>query len=192
MEEKASLERPIEVRSRESQARELSAGVIEACRRGEREAFRELFEVYKDRVYSIARNFAPDDMAAHDVTQEVFLKLFTAIRGYRGDSEFRTWLFRVVVNACADERRRSRRLVPIEHAPVVLHLTHGDVARQVRGALAGLSPRLRIPILLRHVEGMSYAEIAEVLRCSAGTVASRLNRGRRDLARRLSHLKETV
>jgi len=201
MEENPSVDRLLGMHAGEGRAADPLPEVIEACQRGEREAFRELFEIYKDRVYSIARNFAPDETVAQDVTQEIFLRLFSAIRGYRGDSAFRTWLFRLVVNACTDEWRRRRRLVPLEGAPLAERegprsiesiVARGEIAVQVRGALAHLSPRLRIPILLRYVEEMSYDEIAEVLRCSPGTVASRLNRGRRDLARRLAHLRGRV
>jgi RNA polymerase sigma-70 factor (ECF subfamily) len=201
MEEKRPPERPIMVSTRGGQVTDLRPEVIEACRRGEREAFRALFEAYKDCVYSIARNFTGDEAAAHDVTQEVFLKLFAAIRGYRGESEFRTWLFRLVVNACVDERRRIRRLVSIREAPVDAHAAPGspetgiarkEVGRQVQSALSALSPKLRLAILLRYVEGLSYEEIAGVTGCSPGTVASRLNRGHKALARRLAHLRGAV
>jgi RNA polymerase sigma-70 factor (ECF subfamily) len=200
-EEEGPLERPIAVCARGGPPPEPRPGVIEACRRGEREAFRALFEAYKDCVYSIARNFTGSEAAAHDVTQEVFLKLFAAIRGYRGESGFRTWLFRLVVNACLDERRRLRRLVPIQDAPVPVETQAGsaetgiarrELGRQVRSALSALSPKLRLAILLRHVEELSYEQIAEVTGCSPGTVASRLNRGHRALARRLSHLRGSV
>src|ERR1043165_7502081 len=87
--------------------------VIEACQQGDRDAFRLLFETYKDKVFSIAVYSSDGDRAlADDITQQIFLKLFTAIRQFRGDSEFTTWLYRLVVNACLDERRRRRRLLP--------------------------------------------------------------------------------
>jgi len=201
VEEKSLPERHRVMNARGGRVPEPSSAVIEACRRGEREAFHALFEAYKDCVYSIARNFALDEAAAHDITQEVFLKLFAAIRGYRGESGFRTWLFRLVVNACTDERRRTRRLVPIRETPVEARagpdspeagLARAEIGRLLRSGLAGLSPRLRLAILLRHVEGMSYEEIAGVCGCSPGTVASRLSRGHRELARRLAHLRGAV
>ena len=87
--------------------------VIEACQQGDRDAFQLLFETYKDKVFSIAVYSSDGDRAlADDITQQIFLKLFTAIRQFRGDSEFTTWLYRLVVNACLDERRRRRRLLP--------------------------------------------------------------------------------
>src|ERR1044072_8844344 len=87
--------------------------VIEACQQGDRAAFQLLFETYKDKVFSIAvYSSGGDRTVADDVTQQIFLKLLTAIRQFRGESEFTTWLYRLVVNACLDERRRRRRLLP--------------------------------------------------------------------------------
>src|SRR5687767_14095509 len=91
----------------------IDGGVIEACRQGDRAAFKLLFETYKDKVFSIAVYSSGDRSLAEDVTQQVFLKLFTAIQQFRGDSEFTTWLYRLVVNACLDERRRRRRWLPL-------------------------------------------------------------------------------
>jgi RNA polymerase sigma factor (sigma-70 family) len=88
--------------------------VIDDCRRGDREAFRLLFEAYKDKVFSIAvYSFRGDQAAAGDVTQQVFLKLMTNIQQFRGDSEFSTWLYRLVVNACTAEQRRRGRFFPL-------------------------------------------------------------------------------
>ena len=191
------MERPIQVIDGRGRASALEPGLIEACRQGEREAFRVLFEACKDRVYSVALHFSGSEEAARDISQDVFLKLFHAIRGFRGDADFRTWLFRLVVNACMDEKRRRRRFVPMEemaaepggHTSPYEAVARERVSGQVRSAVLSLAPRLRLPILLRYVEGLSYGEIAEVLNCSMGTVASRLNRGHKRLAERLAHLR---
>src|SRR5919202_1022874 len=91
----------------------INGRVIEACQRGDREAFRLLFEAYQDRVYSISLYyFKGDEASAHDVTQQVFLKLIGKIEQFRRDAEFTTWLYRLVVNACMDEQRRRRRVIP--------------------------------------------------------------------------------
>ena len=88
----------------------IDSRTIAACQQGDREALRTLFEEYKDRVYSIAiYSLSGDEMAAADVTQQVFLKLMTRIQQFRGDSEFATWLYRLVVNTCRDEQRKQRR-----------------------------------------------------------------------------------
>ena len=178
----------------------INGQVIEACQQGDRDAFRILFESYKDRVYSIAVYSVGGDLSiAEDVTQQIFLKLFTAIKQFRGDSEFTTWLYRLVVNACMDERRRRRRLFSWNDEVVTKEpSTRESQARQydreelsdaVRGAVNQLKPRFRLPILLKYVEGLSYEEIAGVMRCSKGTVASRLNRGHAQLAKKLGHLR---
>src|ERR1700737_4215905 len=92
--------------------RELSTEIIESCRLGDRDAFRALYDLYKDRVYSISLYFFHGDRTiASDVTQQVFLKLMISIRQFRGDAEFSTWLYRLVVNACMDEAR-SRKSDP--------------------------------------------------------------------------------
>jgi RNA polymerase sigma-70 factor (ECF subfamily) len=173
--------------------------VIEACQQGDRAAFQLLFETYKDKVFSIAVYSSGGDRAvADDVTQQIFLKLFTAIRQFRGDSEFTTWLYRLVVNACHDEKRRRRRLLPwgetvamrnpSDKKPQEKQYARLEVAEAVREAIGELKPKFRLPILLKYIEGLSYEEIASVMGCSKGTVASRLNRGHSQLAKRLSHL----
>ena len=177
--------------------------VIEACREGDREAFRLLFEAYKDKVFSIAvYSFGGDEAAASDVSQQIFLKLMTAIGQFRGDSAFTTWLYRLVVNACIDERRKRRRFLPFgesvpmskieDRRPQEKRFARLEVADSVQAAIKELTPKLRMPILLKYVEGLSYEEIATVMGCSKGTVASRLNRGHRSLARKLGHLRNEV
>src|SRR5579864_1437585 len=84
--------------------------VIEACRRGDQDAFRVLFEAHKDRVYSIALRYSGDPAAAMDIAQDTFLKLLSRIQDFRGDAQFESWLYRVVVNACLDYHRRRRKL----------------------------------------------------------------------------------
>jgi RNA polymerase sigma-70 factor, ECF subfamily len=173
--------------------------VIKACQEGDREAFRLLFEAYQDRAYSIAYHFSGDEAMAKDMTQQVFLKLFTSIRQFRHDAEFTTWLYRLVVNVCLDEHRRRRRFVPFGEAPershgvarrpVEEHYRRRELAGEVQAAIAELKPKLRIAILLKYFEELSYDEMAQVLGCSPGTVASRLNRGHRMLAEKLAHLR---
>jgi RNA polymerase sigma-70 factor (ECF subfamily) len=171
--------------------------VIEACQRGEREGFRVLFETYKDRIYSVALRFTGERASALDIAQDTFLKLFGASRDFRGDSSFDTWIYRMVVNCCLDHKRRSRRLVPMAGSFLAGLRAPGDSLgamllsernSRVRSAIDRLSTDLRMAIVLRYTEGLSYEQIAEVLGCSQGTVASRLNRAHKALERRLSHL----
>jgi RNA polymerase sigma-70 factor (ECF subfamily) len=176
---------------------------IAACRAGDRDAFRLLFETYKDKVFSIAvYSFGGDEAAANDVSQQIFLKLMTAINQFRGDSAFTTWLYRLVVNACIDEQRKRRRFLPFGDAvpmskiedrrPQEKRFARLEVSESVQAAIKELTPKLRMPILLKYVEGLSYEEIAAVMGCSKGTVASRLNRGHQKLAQRLSYLRDRL
>ena len=179
--------------------RQTEAEIIEACKQGDRAAFHDLFEAHKDRVYTIAFHYSGDPSMAHDVTQQVFLKLFTSINQFQENSQFTTWLYRIVANACTDEHRKRRRFVPftpeIEVRTMVGKASQEEtyhrrqVADSVRGAIGELTPKLRLPILLKYVEGLSYDEIAESLGVSIGTVSSRLNRGHKMLARKLGHLR---
>jgi RNA polymerase sigma-70 factor (ECF subfamily) len=177
--------------------------VIEACRRGDREALRALYDAYKDTVYSIGFYFFHGDAAAaHDVTQEVFLKLIGGIGKFRGDSSFGTWLYRLVVNACLDRARRAKtRMVSDPDVldglldPVASHeetFARAEAAQSVQAAIVGLPPKLRIAILLRYFDELSYADMAQALNCSIGTVASRLSRGHRLLAKKLAPLRASL
>jgi RNA polymerase sigma-70 factor (ECF subfamily) len=176
--------------------RELSAEIIESCRLGDRDAFRVLYDSYKDRVYSIALYFFHGDpSAAGDVTQQIFLKLMTSMHQFRGDAEFSTWLYRLVVNACTDSvRRRKVDIVISDRSRIEAFSAAGSqeedyerarMADSVRVAVSALPPKFRIAVLLRYFEGLSYEQMADVLHCSMGTVASRLSRGHKMLAERL-------
>ena len=161
-------------------------GVLEGCRCGDRQAFAALFAETRDYVYGVALHVTGEPAAAADVTQEVYLRLLTRLRQFEGRAGFRTWLFRIVVNAARDQRRRGRRWVPLDDAaaerpateptPEVAAMAR-DRERRVRAAVARLSPKLREPVVLRFVAGLSYGEIGAVLALPEGTVASRLSRG---------------
>ncbi len=169
--------------------------VIEACQQGDYDAFRLLFEAHKDRVYSIALRYSGDAAEAMDIAQETFLKLLSSIQEFRGDSSFESWLYRIVVNRCLDHQRRSRKVMPfigdlLDAAESALSkLLRTEVENDVQGMVGKLPPDQRIVVVLRYTEGLSYEEIAAILNCSKGTVASRLNRAHSVLERRLSHLR---
>jgi len=180
--------------------REVSAGIIEGCRQGDRAAFHALYLAYKDKVYSISLYFFHgDDLAASDTTQQVFLKLITGIGQFRGSSEFSTWLYRMVVNTCLDGAKAVRRKErPVEAARLERipaqwtadeDLERAEMARTVQTALSSLPPKLRLPVLLRYFEDLSYGEMAGALNCSIGTVASRLHQGHKLLAEKLAKLR---
>jgi RNA polymerase sigma-70 factor (ECF subfamily) len=179
-------------------AEETERELLEACRRGEREGFRALFERHKDKVYSIAFRYSGDESAAMDIAQDTFLKLFSSIRSFRGDSSFESWLYRLVVNSCLDQKRRARRFMPLidelldviqaPGAGVMEEVLRAELSSRVRSVVAALPAGQRIVIVLRYTQGLSYDEIAAALGCSVGTVASRLNRTHKLLERRLSRI----
>src|SRR5260370_5293846 len=166
--------------------RELS----EAWQQGDYDAFRLLFETHKDRVYSIALRYSGDAAEAMDIVQETFLKLLSSIQEFRGDSSFESWLYRIVVNRCLDHQRRGRKLMPVigdlldaaEHA--LSQLLRAEVENDVQAIVGKLPPEQRIVVVLRYTEGLSYEEIAAILNCSKGAVASRLNGVQSGLERR--------
>jgi RNA polymerase sigma-70 factor, ECF subfamily len=172
--------------------------LIEACRRGDAGAFRSLFEIHKDRVYSIALRYCGDRAAAMDVAQEVFLKLFSALPNFRGDSRFESWLYRIVVNCCFDYKRKTLRLGPLVGELIGLLRSPGESAlhqmmrdqlgESVRTAVSALPPEQRIAVVLRYTEGLSYDEIAEAVGSTPGTIASRLNRAHKVLGKRLARV----
>jgi RNA polymerase sigma-70 factor (ECF subfamily) len=175
--------------------REIGAQIVEACRSGDRDAFRALYDMYKDQVYSISLYFFHGDpAAAADVTQQVFLKLLTSIGKFRGDAEFSTWLYRLVVNACLDTARR-RKFDAVAPEPAdpqdsqEEEYARAQMANTVRAAVSALPPKFRIAVLLRYFEDLSYDQLAKALHCSMGTVASRLSRGHKILAEQLKGLR---
>jgi RNA polymerase sigma-70 factor, ECF subfamily len=176
--------------------------LIAECRSGNREAMHSLFVEHQRRVYSIALNFFGGNMdRAEDVTQQVFLKIFTKMN-FRGDAEFTTWLYRMTVNACIDETRRSRRLFgfadwfgerePVSKTSLDENIRAREIAAEVKTVIGSLKPKFRLPLVLKYTEGLSYQEIADVLECSIGTVSSRLNRGHKMLAAKLEHLRGEI
>lgn len=177
--------------------------LLAASRSGDRKALESLFVQNQKRVFSVALNFfGGDEAAAKDVTQQVFLKIFAKLEMFRGEAEFTTWLYRITINACLDERRKTRRFLSFSdffgfgdervRRTQDEKIYRREIADEVQKAVAQLKPKFRLPILLKYVEGLSYEEIAGVLECSMGTVASRLNRGHKMLAGKLKHLKNEI
>lgn len=167
---------------------ETLAGVDEAvakCQRGDREGQRNLFELFHRRVYRLATRMV-GEKDAPDLTQDVFLRVLQKIDQFRGESRFETWLHRVTVNECLQFLRRQgkRREKPLTNEPAgQSDQTPKPVDQRdlMDRALEQLEPDVRSVFLLREVEGMRYEEIAEATQLSEGTVASRLNRARRQL-----------
>lgn len=171
--------------------------LIEKASQGDPDAFEVLVERYEKGIYNLAYRLIRDREDAMDVVQEVFLKAFQALSGFRGDSRFSTWLHRVCVNASLDLIRRKQRTQTYSlDEPVTLK--ESSVARQVEddggsvedlvetkslcesvlSALDSVDEAHRTVIVLSDVRGYSYQEIADILEISIGTVKSRLHRAR--------------
>ena len=175
--------------------------LLAECKNGSREAFESLYNAHQRRVFSVALNFfGGDESLAKDITQQVFLKIFYKLDEFRGQAEFTTWLYRITVNACLDEARKTQRFFSIENFFGDFKVKRAqddkihrkEISDEVQKAIATLKPKFRLPILLKYVENLSYQEIAEVLDCSIGTISSRLNRGHKMLASKLGHLKNEI
>ncbi len=175
--------------------------LVAECRSGSRQAFELIYKANQKRVFSVALHFfGGDRAAAEDVTQQVFLKIFNKIEGFRGASELTTWIYRMTVNACIDEQRRTRRFFSIENffgefrTKKTLHeiAERRETADEVQRAIGELKEKFRLPILLKYSEDLSYEEIARILDCSVGTIGSRLNRGHKMLAQKLKHLRKEI
>lgn len=176
------------------------AELVTELQAGSDSAFDYLVTHYHASVYNLVYGILSDAADAADVTQEVFLRVFRGIRGFRQSSSLKTWIYRVSVRQALNHRRwcwRHHRLqVSIdadgeekgpmlelqdaEATPFEKFAAH-EVQTVVRKALAGIPPVFRSAVILRDLEGLSYEEIAEVLEVSVGTVKSRILRGRRML-----------
>jgi RNA polymerase sigma-70 factor, ECF subfamily len=176
---------------------------------GERALFAQLYRRYYRRTFALAFGMTGGSQEADDVTQEIFMRAYERLDTYRGGSSFATWFYRLAVNHCLNYCRRQRRyragLVNVDDADgpasvntagaeshMAQHLLQRQVQAQVQQALLSLKPELRLLVVMKEMEGLSYEEIAERVGCSTGTVASRLSRARGLLARKLENLKGKI
>jgi len=182
--------------------------LVERCLRGEEAAWEDLVKVHTRRVYSICYRFTGSDASAQDLTQEVFLRVFRSLKGFRtGEGSFGVWLGRLTRNLLIDHYRRTKleratdsieeQLPMLEESTAAIGRADGMLAGReaselLQAALAKLSPELRETVILRDLEELEYKEIAQVLHVPEGTVKSRLNRGRAELVRVLRQRKVAV
>lgn len=169
--------------------------------RGDPDAFSELVRRYQNKIYRYVLRATGCPEEARDLTQDTFVKAFCQLGRWRPQALFRTWLFRIASNATIDllRRRQVWNCVPIEEisdAPghgvdIGTTLDSRDRLAHMIGALSELPPVFRQALLLRELEGMSYAEIADVLAIAEGTVKSRVARARRMLLARVDAAVES-
>ena len=149
-----------------------------AFKDGEAPAFAELFARYKNPIYGYVRRRVGDPGRAEEITQDVFLALVQRRNGYQVTASFKTYLYRIAMNRIVSEHRKKKEEDPL---PAQLDAAGGGdpaVVQQVRAALEQLEPQQREIVLLREYQGLSYQEIAEVLKVPIGTVRSRLFRAK--------------
>lgn len=173
--------------------------LVERCLSGEEAAWEDLVKVHTRRVYAICLRFTNSTAAAQDLTQDVFLRVFRSLKSFRaGEGSFGVWLSRLTRNLLIDHYRRTKaervtdsledQLPMLQERASAGSRTDGLLAGREAGealqaALQRLSPELREAVILRDLEELEYKEIALVLNVPEGTVKSRLNRGRAELAR---------
>ena len=184
------------------------SSLVERCLSGDDAAWEELVRQHTRRVYGLCYRFTGSDAEAQDLTQDVFLRIFRSLRSFRSaEGSFVTWLARLTRNLLIDHYRRTRQERVTDSIEEQLPMLEESVAASARpeGLVAGreaseilqaalqkLSPELRETVILRDLQEMEYREIAQALGVPEGTVKSRLNRGRAELARVLRKQKLVV
>jgi len=169
--------------------------LILAARRGDEEAYRELYRKYREPVWALVVSLVGDPVQAQDLVQNVFFKAFRGLAGFRFRSALFTWLYRIARNECKNHlRRRDPSCVPLEDILGSRYEAGGtDVSADrapgradiLRNAVTKLPFKMREIIVLKYQEGLSYDEMSRLLGCPPGTVASRLNRALAELEARL-------
>jgi RNA polymerase sigma-70 factor (ECF subfamily) len=185
--------------------------LVDDARKGNAAAFRELVVRHQRRAYAVALGMVHDPDDARDICQDAFLKVHKSLGTFEGDSQFFTWLYRIVMNLCIDHLRKRRgQQVEFDEtiaqgdaddAGVTPHRTGFDPARaladkelrtQILGALAKLSPSHRAVLVMREVDGLSYQEMSETMKCSIGTIMSRLFHARKKMQQMLIEARKAA
>ena len=192
-----------------ARANDPDAALVERFKAGDRGAFEELYERYKTKVYNTACRITRNAAEAADVTQEVFVNVFKKIGLFEFRSSFSTWVYRMSVNASIDRYRKVtrhptlstddeafqdtaqfRRMADEKTPAADENAEQNESDKEIQKMIALLPIKLRTAVVLRYVQDLSYQEVAQALKCSEGTVKSRLNRAHeklRKLLARVSH-----
>ncbi len=190
--------------------REVDQQLVERVQSGDKRAFDLLVVKYQRKLGRLLSRFIRDPSEVEDVTQEAFIKAYRALPGFRGDSAFYTWLYRIGINTAKNHLVAMGRRAPTStglDAEEAESLDSGDqlrdlntpenqmmsrqVGETVNQTLQELPEELRTAITLREIEGLSYEEIATVMECPVGTVRSRIFRAREAVAEKLKPLLDT-
>lgn len=184
--------------------------LVERARRGDRAAFGQLVDEYKDKIYNYVARMLNDPYEAEDVTQEAFLRAYRSLPRFRGASSFHTWLYRIASNLAIDVVRKRKRSEPTYSLDEPLESDDGEYEREipddtggpeartstretrvaVRRAIMELPEKLRDVMILYELQGETYEDIAEILDVPLGTVKSRLFNARNRLKDSLQELVE--
>ena len=179
--------------------------LLVAAQDGSRSAFRSIYDRYAPVVYGVALRLMDSHIEAQDVTQEVFMSVYRSLPAFDRRASFTTWVHRITINACYDRMRKEKRRAVYSAGSLEEHMNGratelnadnrngnplrrsvlDDARRRIEVGIAALHPDLRAAFVLKEFEDLSYAEIATVMSCSKGTVASRLARARAQLAKYL-------
>ena len=182
---------------------EATEALIQRCLNGDQAAWELIVRQYWRKVFNVAYKFVGKHDQAEDLTQDIFLKIFKSLETFDRRANFQTWLISISRNLCIDHYRSVRKeretidreidaneLTPASHDPgPVAALEQQDRISLLRQALSALPDTLRTAVLMRDIQELSYQEIADRLRLPEGTVKSRINRGRTELARQIRKLR---
>jgi RNA polymerase sigma-70 factor (ECF subfamily) len=173
--------------------------LILQVKEGRSGAFRLLVEQYMKQAYNIAFGFVNSHDDAEDVAQEAFVRIYQSIASFRGDAEFSTWLYRIVMNLSLNKirQRKSRVKREVEMNDAILSsAAHHETSRDaemhehIERALHELPTLQRATVILRHVNGLSTRQVSTILQCSEGTVKTHLHRGLKKMKTLLDYIQE--
>jgi RNA polymerase sigma-70 factor (ECF subfamily) len=166
---------------------------------GDKSAFQVLVKRHKEKVRNIVYLTMNNSALVDDIAQEVFITVYKNLKHFRFESQFTTWLYRITVNRCKDYLRRMnvRKIFsPLDEGYEVSEYStpveNNDISKIVTEAISKLPAKLRMPLILKDIEGFSYQEISETLNCEMGTVKSRIFRGREKLKEILQPLEKEL
>jgi RNA polymerase sigma-70 factor (ECF subfamily) len=166
---------------------------------GDKSSFQILVKRHKEKVRNIIYITMNSSALVDDIAQDVFITVYRNLKHFRFESQFTTWLYRITVNRCKDYLRKMnvRKIFsPIEEGSEVSEYSspveNNDISRIVMDAISKLPVKLRMPLILKDIEGFSYQEISETLNCEMGTVKSRIFRGREKLKEILQPLEKEL